>query len=64
MNRERVKLRDEMSRRCNITKPYYIDGKLLMAESGENLQHIGNEFEWTCLKINVGKSTVMLVRKG
>ena len=65
--RRGVKLRDENGGCWEIEQVSCGDGTVLVAETIEHLQHILCEFERACesmrLKINVGKSKVLIVKK-
>ena len=62
-----VKLRDENGWGWEIKKVLYADDTVLVAETREHLQHIASEYKRVCdsmgLKINVGKSKVLMVKK-
>ena len=62
-----VKLRDENGGSWEIKQVLYDYDTVLVAETGEHLQHIVSEFEIVCgsmgLKISVGKSKVLTIKK-
>ena len=62
-----VKLRDENGGGWEIKQVLYADDSVLVAETRNHLQHIVSEFARACdsmgLKINVGKSKTLAVKK-
>ena len=56
-----------IGRSWEIKQVIYEDDTVLVAETREHLQHIESEFERACdsmgLKINVGKSKVLTIKK-
>ena len=63
----RVKMTYENGRGWEIKQVLYADDTVMVAETREHLHHIVSEFERPCegmrLKINVGKSKVLVVKK-